>query len=139
MWENLRSWRDESSVGSIEILEDVSFRVILKDLGSKWQCLPFCSSCSGGCKKGSNRARGHWFLNVDLRHQPRTNTRGSGKFQAEPVSFFVRKRIAFNYSLALNFYALIIGFFRYAFFRSTTHNTSHKFWDQSRSHYYQCC
>ena len=115
LWENLKSWRDESPTGSIEILEDVSFRVILKDWWSKWQCLPFSWSWPGGWKRGDNRIRGLWFWNGGLKHLPCTSAQGSGKFQAEPVSFFLwQKWITFKCSLDLNFYALIIGFFRSA-------------------------
>ena len=47
--------------GSIEILEDVSFRVTLKDWGSKWKCLPFC--WTNGWIREDNRIREHWFWN----------------------------------------------------------------------------
>ena len=38
-----------------------------------------------GVEKGDNKIRGHWFWNSVLRHQLRTSTWDSGKFQAEPV------------------------------------------------------
>ena len=51
LWENLISWRDKSPIESIEIFEDVSFRVILKDAGIEWQWLPFCWSWPWGLKR----------------------------------------------------------------------------------------
>ena len=53
-----KSWRDESPMESIEILDDVSFRLILKDWGSTWQCLPVCWSwymVGGGGGWGSEK------------------------------------------------------------------------------------
>ena len=67
-WENLKSCRDESPVGFIQI-DDVSFMVILKDCGIKWQCLPFCWSWPGSWKRGDNRINWHWFSNGDLRNK----------------------------------------------------------------------
>ena len=84
LWENV--WRDESPMESLEILEDVNFRVIIKDWGSSWQCLPFCWSWTGGWKSEDNRRRGHWFWNW------RFSTGVSGTFQAELVFFFFGKK-----------------------------------------------
>ena len=75
-------------MGSEEILEDVSLRVILKDWGSKWQCLPFCWSWTGAWKRGDIRKRGHWFWHGGLRHLMHFSTWDSERFQAQPVCFF---------------------------------------------------
>ena len=45
-------WRDENSMGSIEI-EDVSFKVILKNCSINWQLLKICWSWPGGWKRGT--------------------------------------------------------------------------------------
>ena len=58
--------------------------------------------------------KGTLILNMRLRHLLHTSTRGSGKFQAEPVCFLFswQKGIAFKCSLELHSYALITAFFR---------------------------
>ena len=77
----------------------------------------FFTSLMGSIEIGDKRIRGHetLILKWGLKHVLGTSTHGSGKFQAEPVSFnFVTKRIPFKCSLDLHFYTLIIGFFRSA-------------------------
>ena len=64
-------------MGYIEILEDASFRVILKHWASKWQYLPFFLSWPGGWKRGDNRIRRHWFWNGELKQRLHTSTRVS--------------------------------------------------------------
>ena len=82
-------------MGPIEILEVVSFRVILKHyVVSDNVSLPFYWSWPRGWKKGQQNKTCTW----DSTKLPR-------------ITF---KRIAFKCSVNLYFYALIIGFFRSA-------------------------
>ena len=92
-----KSWRDERPMESIEILDDVSFRLILKDWGSTWQCLPFCWSWyrvgAGEWKRGGNRIRGHWFWDWGLRHLLRTSTKKISSRAC--LLFFLTKKNSF--------------------------------------------
>ena len=81
--------------------------------------MPFYWSWPGGWKKGDNRIKGHWFWNGKLRHLLHTSTQVSNR---ACLFFLWQKTIAFECSLNLHFYALIIGFFRsvYLQFRMVT-------------------
>ena len=65
-------------MGSIEILEDVSFRVTLKNWGSKWQC-HFVDSDLKVEKEGKTEY-GELILKWRFKYLLRTSAQGSGKF-----------------------------------------------------------
>ena len=92
-----KSGRDESP-----ILDDVSFRLIIKDWGSTWQCLPFCWSSPGYWKKRWQQNKGTLIL--------RWGFEAPAAHSLSPF-FSWQKRINFKNSLDLT---LITGFFRSA-------------------------
>ena len=76
----------------VQILQDINFRVILEDWGSKWQYLPFWWSWHENWKRKDSIIREHWFWNVGLRNLQCTSTQNSRKLQAEPVPCFFRDK-----------------------------------------------